>query len=86
MSQDVTDEQRAHYRRSVERAKAVLQQGDRVRVRTCGDGHATYTFEAWDGGNGFFVSKSGIDELHPNNLTRLNGQPISFRDVVHVGA
>lgn len=80
MSQDVSDAQRAHYKRSVERAKAVLKQGDKVRVGTC-EGRSTYTFWTWDEHHpDFFISKSGIDELHPYNITRVNGAPTSFRD------
>jgi len=75
------NEQRAHYNRAVMRAGPVLKQGDRVRVRTCGDGHATYTFDRWDKiMPGFFISKSGIDELHPYNITSVNGVETSFRD------
>lgn len=80
MSQDISQEQRDHYKRAVARAKAVLKRGDRVRVSTCG-GAATYTFWEWDEFHpDFFLSKSGIDELHPYNITRLGGRPFTFRD------
>lgn len=76
----ISPEQRAHYARSVARARAVLKRGDRVRLSICGGGQATYTFEAWDGPHGAFVSRSGITDLHPYNIVRLNRLPISFRD------
>ena len=81
MSQGVTDEQREHYARSVARAKAVLKPGDRVRLRICGGGQATYIFDHWgEGAGGWFVSRSGTDDLHPYNVTRVNGVATSFRD------
>lgn len=75
-----TDEQRSHYRRTVDRAKAALKPGDRVRLLICGGGEATYTFECWDGDGGCFQSRSGISDLHPYNVVRVNGEPTSFRD------
>ncbi|USN15426.1 hypothetical protein KIKIMORA_02800 [Brevundimonas phage vB_BpoS-Kikimora] len=77
----VTEEQRAHYGRSVTRAKALLRRGDKVRLTICGGGEATYVFDCWDGE--WMISKSGIDELHPYNVVRLNGKPLSFRDEHH---
>lgn len=81
-----------HYARAAERAKPVLKRGDKVYMISHGadgNGRATYVFERWDerspGGN-FFISKSGIGELHPFNIERLNGAPVSFRDEVHVEA
>ncbi|USN14863.1 hypothetical protein PAPPERLAPAPP_04940 [Brevundimonas phage vB_BpoS-Papperlapapp] len=79
-----------HYGRAAERAKPVLKRGDKVYMiahGADGNGFATYTFDHWDEhspGGDFFVSKSGIDELHPFNIARLNGATISFRDEGHV--
>ncbi|UTC28316.1 hypothetical protein GURKE_02850 [Brevundimonas phage vB_BpoS-Gurke] len=77
----VTEEQKAHYARSVTRAKALLRRGDKVRLTICGGGQATYVFADWDGE--WMVSKSGVNELHPYNVVRLNGKPLSFRDENH---
>lgn len=77
-----TTEQRAHYNRAVMRAGAVLKQGDRVRMHAHGsDRPVTYTFDHWDKVHpGFFVSISGVEELHPYNIISVNGEPTCFRD------
>lgn len=75
-----------HYQRSADRAKAVLKQGDKVRMighGAGGSGRVSYLFDHWDEhspSGEYFVSKSGIDELHPYNIERVNGVPVSFRD------
>lgn len=76
-----TEEQKAHYARCVARAKSLLRRGDKVRLSICGGGQATYVFECWDGE--WMLSKSGVNELHPYNVVRLNGKAISFRDDGH---
>lgn len=77
-----------HYKRASERAKPVLNPGDKVYMISHGadgNGRATYVFDRWDDqspGGDFFVSRSGIDELHPFNIERINGAPVNFRDAV----
>lgn len=68
--------------RAIERAKARLKIGDRIRVRRCGGISATYTLAGWDGC--WMVSKSGISDLFPLHVTRVNGQPVTFRDTICV--
>lgn len=74
----------AHYRAAAARARPVLRRGDRVRMIAHGSDRAvTYTFEAWDEtspSGQFFISRSGVDELHPFNITAVNGQPMTFRN------
>lgn len=69
-------EQIAKCRLATENAKKVLKEGDRICVRRCCGLHRTYTFSHWDGN--WAVSKSGIDDLAANNITKLNGMPVDF--------
>jgi hypothetical protein len=64
--------------RATERAKAILQPGDRFRCTRCGGILATYTFASWDGC--WIVSKSGISDLAASCIDRLNGSPVNFKD------
>jgi len=61
---------------AVAKAKQVLKPGDRIRCSRCGGIVATYTFDGWDGN--WIVSKSGINDISPTHISKLNGQPISF--------
>ncbi len=72
----MTYEQIAKCRLATENAKKVLKHGDRIRVSRCGGINATYTFSHWDGN--WAVSKSGIDDLSANSISRLNGKPVDF--------
>ena len=54
----------------------MLRKGDRIRVSRCGGIVVTYTFEEWDGV--WIRSKSGIDDLHPLNILKVNGIPVCF--------
>ncbi|HEY0149890.1 MAG TPA: hypothetical protein VGB70_12915 [Allosphingosinicella sp.] len=74
----VSEAQAAENRRAVERAKAVLKPGDRIRVTRCLGLKRTFTFDGWDGQ--WAVSRSGISDLHPASIDRLNGVPTTFRD------
>jgi len=60
----------------VENAKKVLKPGDRIRVTRCGGIVATYTFSHFEGY--WIVSKSGIDDLSPASVFKLNGKPVNF--------
>ena len=64
---------------AVEAAKKVLRKGDRIRVSRCGGIVATYTFDGWDGI--WIRSKSGIDDLHPASISKVNGKPMCFYDL-----
>lgn len=72
------------YRNAAARAKEVLKKGDRVGMIAHGsDRIVTYTFAGWDRtspGEDFFVSQTGLEELHPFNIVRLNGRAVSFRN------
>lgn len=74
----VTEEYRAEVRRAYYRARMVLKQGDRISCTRCGGIHTGYTFNGWDGY--WIVSASGIDDLSPSCITKLNGKPVSFMD------
>lgn len=80
----MTPYQREHCARAYIRALPVLKKGDRLRMKGHGSARQiTVTFDHWDeGASGFFVSKSGVDELHPYNITGLNGAELRFRDPV----
>ena len=71
------------YRAAFEKAAAVLKPGDRVRMIAHGAARqVSYIFGGWDPSSPsgqYFVSKSGVDELHPWNITAVNGVPTSFR-------
>lgn len=70
----------AAFARASERARKVLKAGDRVRI----DG-STVTFMHWgwrdrpEATCNYFAAKT-VDELHPWNITKVNGQTVSFRD------
>jgi hypothetical protein len=75
-----TDEQRAERQRNghiaAQNAWATLRVGDRLRVTKCPGTKRWITFAAWSGQ--WIVSKSGIDDFHPINVDRLNGEPVNF--------
>lgn len=62
---------------AIENARQVLKRGDRITVTRCPGTKRTLTFDRWDGC--FLVSKSGIYDCHPMNISKLNGQPIDFK-------
>lgn len=74
----VSEKRRAEAYRARDRAKALLKPGDRIRVSRCGGLLRTYTFSHWDGF--WAVSVSGISDLSPTSIDRLNGAPVSFMD------
>jgi len=76
----------AAFARASERARAVLKPGDRVTLSSsCGSGVTTVTFANWGHvghpvpGHAYFAGRT-VDDLHPWNITKVNGQPVSFRD------
>jgi hypothetical protein len=71
-----TENQKNRSADSVAKAKAFLKKGDRVRVTKCPGTPRTITFDRWDGP--WMVSKSGIDDYHPSNVTKVNGKHKSF--------
>ena len=71
-----TEEQKKRSADAVTKAKAVLKKGDRVRVKKCPGTKRTITFDRWDGP--WMVSKSGIDDYHPVNVSKVNGKNVTF--------
>ncbi|MFT3998386.1 MAG: hypothetical protein QM667_13365, partial [Asticcacaulis sp.] len=74
-------ESRAERSRATARAKAILKPGDRITGTRCNCGstrQATYTFSYFDGQ--WIVTNSGHSDLHGYYVTKVNGQPVSFRD------
>lgn len=57
-------------------AKAILKPGDRLRVTRCPGTKRWITFKSWDGH--WIVSKSGIDDISPKCVDRLNDKPVDF--------
>ncbi|WP_269220869.1 hypothetical protein [Brevundimonas vesicularis] len=76
----LSKEVRDHIARAVERAKAVLQPGDKIGLTICGGGRAYYRMVGWGGLNGAYIESRTSDELSPYNIVALNGVPTSFRD------
>lgn len=58
----------------MELAKSTLKKGDRVGITKCPGTKRTFIFSHWDGL--WMVSKSGIDDYHPNNIYSINGKAI----------
>jgi hypothetical protein len=71
----MTNEKKEIEKRIVGAAKAILKKGDRVRCSKCPGTERTFTFEGWDGE--WMVSKSGICDFHPVNITKINGRTIN---------
>lgn len=68
----------AEYQRAVAMASHQLRIGDRVRVTHCG-GEGTFTFKGWTGpGDNWLDTASGYD-LHPYNISRINGRDVNFK-------
>lgn len=66
---------------AVDRARAIVKRGDRLRVTKCPGTKRTMTFECWDGPDScWMVSKSGIDDYHPVTIDRINGKPIDIAE------
>jgi hypothetical protein len=75
----------ARHRRAERRAKAILKPGDRLYVGVCGGRGVTVTFVRWNETpplEGYVVSRSlDGDEIHPSNIRKVNGVPVSFGDL-----
>lgn len=69
---------REHHDRCIERAKAALKPGDRIRVTRCGGGSPTFTFFGWDGR--WIMSNGGTNDLSAMCVIAVNRKPTSFRD------
>lgn len=63
--------------RAVERAKAVLKEGDRIRATRCGGGSPTFTFVGWEGR---WITSRTRDDISPMCVIAVNGVPTSFDD------
>lgn len=73
---ELSEDRKKRCAEAVEKAKAILKKGDRVRVSKCMGIRRTITFDHWDGE--WMVSKSGINDYHPINITKVNGYHKSF--------
>ena len=58
------------------RAQQILRKGDRIRCTKCPGTERTFTFDHWDGQ--WMVSKSGISDYHPVNISKVNGVAKNF--------
>lgn len=76
----------ARNQRAARRAKAILKPGDRLYVATCGGRGVTVTMVGWSADFPDFIASKTLDgdELHPINVRKLNGKPITFDDPVSV--
>jgi len=72
------EERRQHFYRATERAKKVLNHGDKIGLTKCPGTKRTITFECWDGN--WIVSKSGVDDYSAYSIYSVNGKTMSFRD------
>lgn len=73
-----SERRQAEGRRATERAKAALKIGDRITATRCGGVLSTYVFDGWEGC--WIVSKSGVSDIHPLSVRKVNGAPADFRD------
>lgn len=73
---EAREERQRQGRIAAQNAQAILKPGDRLRVTKCPCTKRWITFAAWSGQ--WIVSKSGIDDFHPINVDRLNGEPVNF--------
>lgn len=64
-------------------AMRTLVPGDRIRAHRCGGIEATYTFAAWEGA--WVVSESGISDISPTAITKVNGRPVDFVKIALFG-
>jgi hypothetical protein len=65
-------------RARLDRAKAFLEEGDRVCVGRCGGGRATFTLAGWDGY--WMVGKGGGCDYAPSAIVSVNGERMTFLD------
>jgi len=75
-------------KRAVRRAKAILKPGDRLYIATCGNRGVTVTMTGWSASFPDFIASKTLedDELHPINVRKVNGVPVSFDDPKAVGS
>jgi len=68
--------------KATKKAREVLKEGDRIRVKPCRcfAKKVTVIFKCFDGDSQWIVSKSGGNEYHALYIDRLNGKPINFLD------
>jgi len=69
--------------RAAERARQVLKPGDRLLVAVCGNCRGvTVTMTGWSADFPDFIASKTLDadELHPINIRKVNGTPVSFAD------
>lgn len=71
---------RAESARATERARAVLQPGDRLSVTLCGGGRGTVTMIGWDRTYTGWIYSKTRDDIHASHILKVNGVPTSFRD------
>jgi hypothetical protein len=74
----------SRHERAVRRAKAILKPGDKLYVEVCGGRGVTVTMVGWNTDpylSDYIVTKSlDGDEIHPSNVRKVNGKPVSFSD------
>lgn len=72
----LTEEQKKQCENAEIKAKSILKKGDRICITKCPGTKRTITFDHWDGC--WIVSKSGIDDYHPVNISKINGIKVSL--------
>lgn len=80
----MSDAQIAARKRATERARPVLQPGDKIRAVRCGGTAATFIFKKFgqkiDGTPADWICARTVDDIHASHIFRVNGVPKSFRD------
>ncbi len=62
--------------RAIQNAKRILKTGDRITVAKCPGTKRSIIFREFDGQ--WIVSKSGINDYHPFNISKINGHEIDI--------
>lgn len=73
----MTEERKAQGLRAEAAAKKILKKGDKLTITNCPGTKRWIIFNRWDGC--WIVAKSGRDDYHPVNISKINGKPISFK-------
>lgn len=61
---------------AVRRARGYLSKGDKVTTSKCPGRKRWFIFSHFDGP--WMVSSTGIDDYHPQHVSKVNGCPIDF--------
>lgn len=67
----------AAFKRAADRARAVLQPGDRITFTSCPGTKRWGIFEGWERD---WIRTRTLDDVSASTISKVNGRPVSFRD------